>query len=292
MGLIFDSFWRALAYLWMPRVIALSLMPLVLMMVGSLVLGYFFWDSAVAWIQQGLQSFAVAQTIIAWTESIGWSGLTAAFGPLAVLLIASPLVVISSLLLVSAFMTPVMVKLVHQRRFSGLSVAQPASFWKSAWWSTSSTLLAVVALLVSMPLWLVPPMALLLPPLIWGWLTYRVFAYEALAEAANREERDALFLRHRNTFWLMGVVSGYLGAAPSLLWASGAMFIALAPVLVPLAVWVYTLVFAFSSLWFAHFGLSALHRMRLERTSGTGAGNASVRLDAVRTVTDVEDISR
>ena len=60
----------------------------------------------------------------------------------------------------------------------------------------------------------------------------------------------------------MGVLSGYLGAAPSLLWASGAMFIALAPLLVPVAIWIYTLVFAFASLWFAHFTLAALQKLR------------------------------
>jgi hypothetical protein len=60
----------------------------------------------------------------------------------------------------------------------------------------------------------------------------------------------------------MGVLCGYLGAAPSLLWASGAMFIALAPLLVPVAIWIYTLVFAFASLWFAHYLLQALQRLR------------------------------
>ena len=61
-----------------------------------------------------------------------------------------------------------------------------------------------------------------------------------------------------------------LGAAPSLLWASGAMFIAMAPLLVPLAVWVYALVFAFASLWclfqrsnaaFAAFSLWGLFKL-------------------------------
>ena len=64
---------------------------------------------------------------------------------------------------------------------------------------------------------------------------------------------------------MLGVLSGYLGALPSLLWASGAMFIAMAPVLVPLAIWIYTLVFAFSSLWFAHFALAALNQDRTLR---------------------------
>ncbi len=64
----------------------------------------------------------------------------------------------------------------------------------------------------------------------------------------------------------MGLICGLLGAAPSLLWASGAMFIAMAPLLVPLAVWVYALVFAFSSLWFAHYLLAALARLRAQST--------------------------
>jgi hypothetical protein len=40
------------------------------------------------------------------------------------------------------------------------------------------------------------------------------------------------------------------------------MLVALAPLLVPVAIWIYTLVFAFSSLWFAHYTLAALQKMR------------------------------
>ena len=65
----------------------------------------------------------------------------------------------------------------------------------------------------------------------------------------------------------IGIISGYLGAAPSVLWASGAMFIAMAPILVPVAIWIYTLVFAFSSLWFAHFTLAALEQLRKENNA-------------------------
>jgi hypothetical protein len=36
----------------------------------------------------------------------------------------------------------------------------------------------------------------------------------------------------------------------------------LAPVLVVVSVWLYTLVFAFAALWFAHFALAALQRLR------------------------------
>ena len=129
-------------------------------------------------------------------------------------------------------------------------------------WSTASTIAAIALLLASMPLWLIPPLVLVLPPLIWGWLTYRVFAYDALAQHASVEERRSVMAGHRAPLLAIGILTGYLGAAPSLLWASGAMFIAMAPLLVPLAIWIYTLVLAFASLWFAHYGLAALQARR------------------------------
>jgi hypothetical protein len=58
------------------------------------------------------------------------------------------------------------------------------------------------------------------------------------------------------------VVSGYFGAAPAVVWASGVVFAMLFVALVPLAIWIYTMVFAFSSLWFAHYGLQALQALR------------------------------
>ena len=123
-------------------------------------------------------------------------------------------------------------------------------------------MLAAIALVLSIPLWLVPPLILILPPLIWGWLTYRVMSYDALVDHASSEERRQIFKQHRGSLLAIGIVSGYLGAAPSIIWASGAMFVALAPVLVPVAIWIYTLVFAFSSLWFAHYTLEALDQLR------------------------------
>ena len=89
-------------------------------------------------------------------------------------------------------------------------------------------------------------------------------AYDVLADHASRDERRELVRRHRGTLLGMGVLTGYLGAAPSLVWASGAFALVLAPVLVPLAVWIYTLVFAFSALWFAHYALAALQALRAE----------------------------
>ncbi len=264
MSLLFDSFWRAIAYCMHPRVIALSFLPLILMVVLSFGLGYFFWENAVASVTAWLEAFDLIQMFLGWLERLGLGSLRTGFAPVLVLVLATPVIVLLCLLLVAMFMTPAMVELVGQRRFPSLERKHGGSLLVSVLWSLGSTLLAVLALIVSMPLWLVPPLVLILPPLIWGWLTYRVFAFDALATHASGDERKAILRQHRGSLLVMGVLSGYLGAAPSLLWASGAMFIALAPLLVPVAIWIYTLVFAFASLWFAHYALTVLQRMRAQ----------------------------
>ncbi len=261
---IFDAFWRAAAYCLHPRVIALSLVPLVLMVALAAGFGYFFWDTAIAQVNAGLLSSDWLSRGIGWLEGMGFGGLKAAIAPLIIVLAATPVVVIGSLLFVAFLMTPAMVSLVAERRFDKLERKKGAGMFASVMWSLGAVLIAAVALLASVPLWFIPPLILIIPPLIWGWLTYRVMAFDALAEHASAEERRTVLKRHRMQLLGMGVVAGYLGAAPTLLWASGVVFLALAPFLIIGAIWIYTLVFAFSSLWFAHFCLDALNRLRAE----------------------------
>ena len=267
MGQLLNSFWRAVAYCLHPRVIALSILPLVIMSVLSLGLAYFFWDTAVTTVRASLDSYEMVNTSVRWLEGLGLSSLRLVLAPALLLFLAVPVIVIVSLLFVALFMTPAMVALVAERRFPSLERKKGGSVMASLLWSLGSTVLAAFALVVSMPLWLIPPLILILPPLIWGWLTYRVMSYDALADHASSEERLQILKENRAALLGIGVLSGYLGAAPSLIWASGAMFIAMAPLLVPVAIWIYTLVFAFSSLWFAHYSLAALEQLRKKKNA-------------------------
>lgn len=262
MSKLLDSFWRAAAYCLHPRVIALSVLPLILMAGISLGLGYLFWEGAIAAVRSNLESYELVNSMVSWLEGIGLSSLRVVLAPALLLVLAIPVIVIVSLLFVAVFMTPAMVALVAERRFPLLERKQGGSFLASLFWSLGSTLLAAIALVVSIPLWLIPPLVLVLPPLIWGWLTYRVLSYDALANHASFEERRQIFKENRLSLLGIGILCGYLGAAPTLIWASGAMFVAMAPILVPIAIWIYTLVFAFSSLWFSHFALAALEQLR------------------------------
>ena len=273
MTLFIDSLWRAAANCLHARVIVYSLLPLVLMAAIAFGAGWFFWESAIDAVADALGSWELVSLAHEWLSSMGLTGLKSVLPPLIVLLVATPVIVVLSLLAVATMMTPAIVRFVAARRFQTLGQRHGGSFASSVLGGFGATLVALLAIVVSMPLWLIPPLVLVLPPLIWGWLTYRVMTYDVLADHASPEERREIVRRHRPYLLAIGVITGYLGAAPSIvwasgvmfMWASGVMFILAAPVLIPVAIWIYTLVFAFSALWFAHYGLSVLQALRAEQ---------------------------
>jgi len=262
MSLALDAFWRALAYTLHPRVIFLSLLPVLI--AGGLAFGlaWFYWEAAVDGVRLGLEQSALIAPVVLWLNDISGGAFRSVVGPLVVVMLSVPVLLVTALLLVSIFMGGAIVRLVARRRFPSLERRYGGSWWRALWSSGSSTLLALVALVISMPFWLLPPVALLLPPLIWGWLSYRVMSYDALAEHASAAERQQLMREHRMPLLALGVITGYLGAAPSLVWFTGALALPMMPLLMPVFVWLYTLVFAFASLWFTHYALAALERQR------------------------------
>lgn len=267
MNAVLDAFWRSVVYCLHPKLMLWSLLPLALMVGVTAGLAYWYLDGLLAWVSQLLESMEWLQWMWTWLESVGAGNLKTVLVPLIVILLLTPLVLVGCLFVVSTLMAPMIVQLVAQRRFPALLKAGGASYLSSVGWALGSVAAALLALLVSLPLWLVPPLVLVVPPLIWGWLTYRVMAFDALADHATAEERREIFAHHRWSLLAMGVVTGYMGAAPSLVWSLGFMAVALAPILVPLSVWLYTLIFAFSCLWFSHFGLRALQQLRERRAS-------------------------
>jgi hypothetical protein len=259
---VIDAFWRAAAYCLLPRVMLLSLLPLLLATTVGFGLAWFYWEDAVNGVREGLDQWELLAPVTSWINNISGGVFRSVVGPLVVVAMSIPVLLILSMLCVAAFMGPFMVTLVARRRFPALERRQGTPWWQAIVLSLFATAAALVALVVSLPLWLIPPLVLLVPPLIWGWLAFRVMSVDALSEHADSDERHALMREHRWQLLGMGIFTGYLGVAPSLVWALGAMALPMMPVLVPVFVWLYTLVFAFSALWFTHYCLAALNVRR------------------------------
>ena len=263
MNTVLDAFWRAALGCLHPRVILWSLIPLLLSAGAALTLGWLYWEAAVAAVRTFLEEWALVASLLTWLESLGGGAFRAVLAPLIVVALSVPLIVVLALLLVAWTVTPALVDWVAKRRFAGLQRRGGASgWWASALWSLGCTLLALGTLLVSLPLWFVPPLAVVIPPLVWGWLAARVFSFDTLALHATPQERRLVMHECRWTLLAMGIVCGLMGSLPSLIWALGALTLVFAPLLVLASVWLYTLVFAFASLWFAHFTLAQLARLR------------------------------
>ncbi len=264
---VLDAGWRAAAYCLHPRVIGWSLLPFGVVAVLGLLVGWLFWDPAVTTVRMKLEEWAAVEMLLNALDRLNLSTHRSVLAPLVLVLMVAPVLMALSLVIVVASMTPSLVKLIAERRFPGLVRKRGGSLVAGLVWMFASTLTAVCLMVMSIPLWLIPGVIMVLPPLIWGWLNYRVFTYDVLAEHASKEERRQILLRHRVPLLLIGVGCGYLGAMPSLVFTFGAVNVILAPLLVPIAVWLYTLVFAFGSLWFGHYALTALQSLRSEAVS-------------------------
>lgn len=269
-----DALWRAVTYCFYPSVIALSVAPLLALLLAVFAFAYWGWQPAVhamqAWLNGGM--------LETWTlRGMAWLGLAEhrSFLPiLLVLCLTVPIIVMGCLLIVTWLSTPALMRILSQRRFPALEKKHGGSMLASAFWSLGYTALALGVLVLSLPLWLLPPLALVIPPLIWGWLVARLLPYDVLADHASQEERQTLLKRHRLELLVMGILTGLLGSAPSLLLALGAWFIALFIILAPIAIWLYTLVFIFSTLWFGHFCLRALELLREENAPANTSNHA------------------
>ena len=262
MPAVFDAFWRAVLYCLYPRVIVLSLLPVAGAAALVFTLGQLFWAPAVDGLGTWLESSATLTLLWSWLEAVGLPRLKAVLPHVILLVALTPAVVLVSLGAVSLVMAPALVRLVARRRFPQLQMQQSVPWWHGVLWTLWSIALALLAMVLSLPMWLVPPLILVVPPLIWGWLTYRVLAFDALAQHASVDERRALMAQHKYPLLLMGVVVGMMGTGPSLIWSTGLMTIAMAPLLLPLSIWLYVMVFSFACLWFIHFCLLALQTLR------------------------------
>ena len=259
-----EAFWRACFTCWHPRVLLWGLLPLLLAvsLVGGL--GWLYWEPALDGVRDGIEHFQLSQQVLLWLDEVGGRHLRTLVAPIAVVALSMPLVLLLALLMVALMATPALARHVGRSRCAGLQPLHGTGKLRVWTWTLLCAAVALVALALSVPLWLVPPLVLILPPLIWGWLTSRVLAYTAVAGHASLVERRLLLHRHRWQLWAMGLVCGCITSLPSLVWVVGTPALVAAPLLAPVMAWLYTAFFVFASCWFAHFLLPRLQAMRAD----------------------------
>ena len=139
----------------------------------------------------------------------------------------------------------------------------------------SSFMVFIVIWLATLPLYILPPLAMVSSACLWGWLTSRVMSYDALADHASVEERHTIQRERRWELLVIGLVSGAAGALPPLLMAGGAVLaVVFLPLFLALMMWLYVLIFIFTALWFQYYCLEALAQLRARTTANPIEVNA------------------
>jgi len=222
------------------------------------VFGHLIWPgivSALLWVTIAVFSWAVAvDTIMGYIKEFGWvgnqvstsmwvAGIVLVFVKLLVVLAFVPLFYVTTAALVATVALPLMLDRVAQRDYADLERRHGGSNMGSIGNTLAALLWFALIMALSLPLWLIPGVALVAPILGMGWLNQRIFGYDALMHHADRDELVRLRQGLRPQMLLLGGGTFLLAYVP------------VANVVAP----------AFSGLAFVHFLLEALRRERFER---------------------------
>jgi CysZ protein len=247
--MLMQSLIRAFLSLLHPRMLALMLWPVLAALGLWIVLALAFWGRTLA----GVDAMLRGTPVVEWMYSVAPLAVIAAqLGWILLALLFVPLVLVTATLIIGAFSMPVMVNHVAERDYPALARRRGGGALGSAWSALLALLWFAAAVVVSLPLWMLPPLWPVLPVLLLGYLNYRVFAYDALAEHASVEELHEILRRDRAPLFGLGAAVALAGHIP--------LFGFFVPV--------------FGGLAFIHYGLTRLQRLRSAPIEGV-----AVRID-------------
>lgn len=228
-----------------PKMLGAILLPFMVALVGAVLLLWLFWtplkEQIAMWL--GQWGFLDAQADL-WLVGAGLFALKVFIVPLLTAGALLPLAGIAGLLVSAVVVMPLALVFVQKKHHPQLKKQGQNAFVYSVANAVWVGLLFIMGWLFTLPLWLIAPLALILPVFWWTFAFSCLLRVDSLVEHASTAERKVLLQRYRKQYWLLGLIMALLNLLPP------AWFIL--PV--------------FSALVFAHFNLAALDDLRAETT--------------------------
>ena len=166
------------------------------------------------WIAVGVVAFdPLTRTLTGWLGAPTNAGVYAGAAIFVVLLFVV-LAVVTALVAVSVFAMPAIVTLVTARHFPDLEARHGGTFAGSMRNLVATLALFAPAWIVALLLVPVPPVYLVASWALSGWLSQRVFRYDALAEHADAAELATLPRAIRGRLLLLGILLAPLTLVP------------------------------------------------------------------------------
>lgn len=246
---------RMLLAILLPVVVGLAAFVLIYMLFfGALKTNFAHWLETQAAVQNTDMWLQNAAAHSEWMATVmGWLSLKSIFATVLAMGIVLPFIAVLVLAVMAFALMPIVVAHLRGRDYQDLVRAGRHAGAFSMVNALKVILIFCVGWLVTLPLWLIPPLAVLLPIFWWGYAFKGFLSADAIAAHANTLERRLLFQRYRWDYWLLGISMAVLSLVP--------FFWVVLPV--------------FSALVFAHFTLRALSSLRIELTPQEGPSTDS-----------------
>lgn len=245
------------------RMLMLALLPLLVSLALWAALLYVGLQPLLDYLQARFTEYGWFQLSGGWLATLGLGMFKTVVVPFVAMLLLLPLMILTALTLTGVAAMPAICRYVGRRQFPGLAQEHGGSMLGSVATAAGAVASFVLLWLLTLPLYALPPLALAVQTLLWGWLSGRVMVYDVLADYASAAERVALLRTHRWPLLVIGLVSGLAGALPGALWLLGTVIsVVLFPLLAAASITLYVLIFIFTGLWFAYYCLEALQQQR------------------------------
>jgi CysZ protein len=137
--------------------------------------------------------------------------------PMAVFGFLWPIVTSSAVLLAGLYVTPPVVNYLSGKEFSPLERRGDASTWLGLWVTLKAVLIFLIAWIITLPLWLIPGMAFILPIVLTAYLLITVMRFDALSAYATKQEMKLIQSNDSSSAWLIGMVCAFLSFVPPIL---------------------------------------------------------------------------
>jgi CysZ protein len=194
-----------------PRMLWLMVWPMLVSLALWGVVGLVVWTRMALWLAGILRQ---------WIEpALGFVRLD--FGDAALIaanvilfLLFVPLVYLTALFILGVFGMQKMVEHVASRSFPQLERRRGGGTAGSLWNGVVALAGMLAMFIVSIPLWLLPPLWPLIPLAILSWVNQRLLRYDALAEHADAAEMRRVFEERRGSLYLLGFLLALLAYVP------------------------------------------------------------------------------
>lgn len=212
MSEIFTAFGRALVSLRAPGMLWHMVWPVVF--------------AFALWTVGGIWSWSVLTgSMMGWIESWPWAGewmrasdiawaTVLVLVKIAIILALIPLIYLTTTLLVALFALPMMIDRVAREEYPDLEQRKGGSNLGSIFNTLWVSLIFLVLLVLSLPLWLIPGAGLLISIVLTAWLNARAFGYDSLMQHADRAELQSVPKNRREPMLLLGAVCALLAHIP------------------------------------------------------------------------------